>query len=75
MNLAGVISAMPQKLAGRGSKLCSRSFDGGLPVSAGISLVLMVIVAGGDMRYSASKVRLWCLPYYRVVSSTILYII
>ena len=41
---------MSQNLAGTGSRLCSRSSGGGLSVSAGISLVLMVIVSRGDLR-------------------------
>ena len=38
----GFVMAMPPSLAG----YCSVSFGGGLPVSAGISLVLMIVSSG-----------------------------
>ena len=42
----GLVRAMPPGLAGRAKRSCSISLGGGLPVSAGVSLVLMIISRG-----------------------------
>ena len=39
----GFVMAMPPSLAGRAKRYRYVSFGGGLPVSAGISLVLMIV--------------------------------
>ena len=52
----GLTRAIPPSLAGRARRSCSVSFSGGLPVSARVSLVLMITSKGKRL----GQCRAWC---------------
>ena len=51
---------MPPNLAGRARRSRSMSFGGGLPVKAGISLVLIIVSSGKRLGPMSGIVRVSC---------------